>query len=128
MGLNFMMCIYSSTEADPSWSYGGFGRFREKIADSIGIKLSDMQGFGGETPWKNPKEDPIIYLLDHSDCDGILTLYQMESLIPRLREIIDSWEFTEKQNEDLGYDFRMGKNLIEAMEECVRESADLIFC
>lgn len=128
MGLGFLKSVKYVTGADPSWSYGGFGRFREKIAEDIGIILHEMEGFGGIKPWKDPEDDPIVYLLDHSDCDGILTSYQCEKIAPRLRGILNLWEGTSREKEDAGFDFTMGYRLVEAMEECAEEGADLIFC
>lgn len=47
MGLNFMKAVRIELENDPSWSYSGFGVFRKKVARSIGIDLSKMEGYGG---------------------------------------------------------------------------------
>ncbi len=131
MGLNFRKAVHMELENDPSWSYSGFGIFREKVARSIGIDLNKMEGYGGLEEWDDPYEatgDPIIHLLNHSDCDGILTSWQCNEVYPRLEEILKTWEFTVNEHADLGYDFRMGKKLVEAMKECAEEGADLIFC
>ena len=69
MGLNF-------SHGEAHWSYPGFDRFRNVVAQHIGITLPDMEGFGGATPWPNASKEPLIDLLDHSDADGYLGVTQ----------------------------------------------------
>lgn len=72
-------------------SYSAFNRWRTKIADLIGIRLDDMRGFGGHVEWPSADTEPLVHLLNHSDCDGsIESQYcaaiadRLESLLPRL--------------------------------------------
>ena len=90
MGLDFNARI-SRDVGWPRWSYNGFHRFRSKLAEAIGVKLDDMQGFGGPEPWTSV-DDPIVALLDHSDCDGDLTVEACKAVAPRLREIVETFE------------------------------------
>ena len=97
--------------------------FRERVAESIGITLKEMDGFvANGKEW--PEKDAIEPFLYHSDCDGILTCNECSTIGPRLAEIILSW--TPKQPED--YDIIFGKLLVAAMHECTEEDADLVFC
>lgn len=74
-----------------SWSYSGFNRFCTRLASMIGLTLDRMVGFGGDQQWPDPKEEPIVFLLDHSDCDGDLTPDQCHRIAPRLREMVAAW-------------------------------------
>ncbi len=70
-------------------SYSSFSRFREKICEAAGLgKLDDYQSYGGDKLWP---DDPIVILLNHSDCDGEIWWQDckpladsMEALLPRL--------------------------------------------
>lgn len=49
--------------------YSSFGEWRKAICEAAGLgDLNDFCGFGGDLPF--PEGDPIVHLLDHSDCDG----------------------------------------------------------
>jgi hypothetical protein len=85
MGLDF-------SHGGAHWSYSGFHDFRVKLAAEIGIDLNNMWGFGGQTPWGDPKEEHIIYLLDHSDCEGDLSPAKCRKVAKRLRELVASWD------------------------------------
>jgi hypothetical protein len=81
-----------------------------------------MAGFGekGTTPWKNVK-DPIVPLLNHSDCDGHLTPTQCKKAAPRLRELVEDWP-------DDDYDKRSALELADGMEEAAKAKENLVFC
>jgi len=112
-----------------SWSYGGFHRFRVRLAREIDIDLNQMEGFF--RPWAGQLEedfvgyswesviDPIKYLLNHSDCDGILIPWECSVVAPRLRELVVEWED--------GYDKTNALMLADAMDQCVKEGIDLEF-
>lgn len=71
-------------------SYGSFDHFRTALAAAIGIDLHDMQGFvedGLCTPWMDPADEPLVYLLDHSDCEGEIAVKALAPLAKRLREV-----------------------------------------
>ena len=74
--------------SDAHWSYGGFGNFRRRLANKIGINLSAMKGFGGDISFETIK-DNIEPFLNHSDCDGILTVEECEKVAPRLKELVN---------------------------------------
>jgi hypothetical protein len=115
MGLDFV-------GAEARWSYGGFNRFRARLATEIGIELSRMKGFGGVRPWSTVR-DRLKPLLNHSDCDGLITAKQCAKVAPRLREIVSKWKGIE-----LEYDKQQALLLAEGMERCARQSVSLIFC
>ena len=97
MGVNFTHC-------DAGWSYSGFHRFRQRLAEAVGINdLDDMAGFrplfyDQQNPTEHPnlswqpyEDDPIRILLNHSDCDGELTPDECRAVWPRLREMVKDW-------------------------------------
>jgi hypothetical protein len=81
-------------------SYSSFGEFRRELARvGLGIKLNEMQGFAGEVtsdgrsmtekgkPWYPHSEDPLVILLNHSDCDGEIKWEYCRMLAHRLLEL-----------------------------------------
>lgn len=103
------------------WSYGNFKRFRCRLALEIGIDLDQMAGFAEKDgiSWKD-FTDPIIPLLNHSDCDGQLSPIECARIAPRLRQLIARW--------DDGYDKRQAILLAEGMESCTEAGKPLFFC
>jgi hypothetical protein len=112
MGLDFSHC-------DAYWSYSGFNRFRERLANQIGFSLGEMVGFGGKREWDTVHDD-IKPLLDHSDCDGVLTPEECKIVYPRLAELIQNWSEYDR-------DKIMALELIEGMKLCVELDEDLEF-
>lgn len=87
MGLDIVPLVRDS-EQRVSFSYTGFGEFRRRLAAHIGIELDAMDGFGGTQEWPDPKDEPLVHLLNHSDCDGSLKYEACSALAPRLRELV----------------------------------------
>lgn len=112
MGLDF-------SKGEAHFSYHGFMVFRQKLAEEIGIR--DLKLW-----WETPghasimERDPIVHLLDHSDCDGELSAEQCEGIAPRLRQLVSNWP-------DYSFDKAEGLKLAEAMEEAVRDREPLEF-
>ena len=88
MGLDL---VVEGTAHHARWSYSGFNRFRKRLAEQLGFSLDQMVGFGGDVPW-NTVSDPIVPLLDHSDCEGELSPLEAASVAPRLREMVAGWD------------------------------------
>jgi hypothetical protein len=121
MGLDFS-CETPFKNA-PCWSCGGFNRFRTKIAKSIGIDLKQMRGFGGIIEWDY--NHSLTPFLDHSDCDGILTVKEMKIVYPALSDAILK---IRDNSTDYDYDFINGMQLVFMMKHCILYNEDLIFC
>jgi hypothetical protein len=113
MGIDF-------SHGDAHWSYGGFNRFRSRVASMAGFDLGDMIGFGGSTSW-DAVTDAIKDLLDHSDCVGELTPEQCKTIAPRLREIVQAWP-------DDNYDKHQALKLADGMDEAATVAESLVFC
>lgn len=83
MGLDFTHC-------EAHCSYSDFYDFRKRLAASIGMNLDDMEGFGGEIPFKNYQDD-IIPLLEQPDSDSYLSPDVCQTVAARLRQFIHNW-------------------------------------
>jgi len=112
MGLNFSHC-------EARWSYSGFNRFRDRLANELGFSIYEMRGFGGTRIFSEINDD-IIPLLDHSDCDGSLTPDECAKVAPRLRELVKGWS-------DEDYDKVKALDLAEGMELAASHGEELEF-
>jgi hypothetical protein len=108
----------------PQWPYGGFARFRERLAEFEGFSLSEMKGFGGERDWGDVATE-LKPLLNHSDCDGEMTPDECAQVVPRLDGIIATW--STYGDGDLEYDIRAGRQLIGAMQKVIADNLTLVF-
>jgi hypothetical protein len=131
MGLAFAPSVPGMER--PSWSYSGFHGFRCRLAAEIGVYLEAMEMFctaepvatrGARAdvrpiPWSKVS-DPLVPLLAHSDCEGVLTPAECARVAPRLRDVVPR----------LGdeYDTEHGLRLAALMEWCAAEGVDLEFC
>jgi len=117
MGLDF-------SHSDAHWSYSGFMKFRTHLAECTGIDLDMMEGFGGDGEWSPPLTEPIIDLLNHSDCDGELTPEQCKIIAPRLRKIVSEWSDSDYM---VMYDKKNALLLADGMEEAAANGEPLEF-
>lgn len=90
-------------------AYSAFSRWREQIAQVAGYKMMDptpeeqAQGFFKPYPmiewsgvtganlqgeWSRTPPDPLIVLIAHSDCDGVIHPEQAGPLADRLTELL----------------------------------------
>ena len=116
MGLNVKLLVekYGFRAGGYVW----FARFREALAESKGIRLDDMIGFGGHVRWDD--DIPYCELLKHSDCEGELWWYDCE----RLAE-----DFTEENKQLLGIEFHDDyDNWWAIIIDCVQENGVIQFC
>lgn len=88
-------------------SYGAFNRFRDALAEAAGYTIKEygrgyitvdldwdrfeQKNFYGE--WDSPPEDPLLILIVHSDCEGVISAAhapfiatRLEQLAPKLSE------------------------------------------
>lgn len=132
MGLDFTFRNRRGEEM-PHWSYGGFNRFRDKVAKEIGINLYEMKGFcpisfseNEAVEWNKKAKDwktvesPIKHFLSHSDCDGQLSSKRCGAIAPILGDLIKNWP------ED-DFDKQEAKLLIKTMNRCYMKRTPLIF-
>jgi len=115
MGLSF-------SHGDACWSYSGFMHFRKKLAmDAMGIELNKMVGFGPKAnrSWEHIK-NPLVTLLNHSDCDGWILPRDCKAIEPLLREAVSHWP-------DNHYDKKMALRLADGMKKAAKTKRGLEF-
>ena len=86
--------------------YSSFNRFRHQLAEQIGINLDEYAGYSDKEGGKNLADIPhkIMPLLNHSDCDGRLTVKEAKSIAEGLEEILEKVTDTNSMNVDaLGF-------------------------
>ena len=113
MGLDFR-------GADAHWSYSGFNKFRIRLIAEVGFPGAWDKLINFHVVPNGLKKDGIWPLLNHSDCDGELTVEEMKLIEPRLREIVSRWP------ED-DYDKQHGLLLADGMLDCILEGIPLEF-
>lgn len=76
-------------------SYSSFNTFRRKLANEIGINLNEYEGYGDfGTKDLNSIDHEIAPLLNHSDCDGVLTPLECKSIASGLKKILHGIQLT----------------------------------
>ncbi len=76
-------------------AYSAFHRWRNRIAQAVGIDLDKMEGFcpissdgRGGIPWSNLNTNPLHELLSHSDCDGDIPHGNCAAIADKLDELL----------------------------------------
>ncbi len=70
--------------------YSSFNKFRYRLAEQIGINLDDYAGYKGAGKKDLSTIDHgIMPLLNHSDCDGVLTVAECASIVTGLESILE---------------------------------------
>jgi len=109
------------------WSYGGFMRFRERLAALEPIPpLREMEGYTENgVPWETvERHTSLVPLLHHSDCDGYLDPWECEQMLPRLRQVYATWD---DPGDPLGYDRERLGALIKGMEHVMEHGCSMRF-
>ncbi|MFJ2195316.1 hypothetical protein [Streptomyces violaceusniger] len=126
MGLVLFPGDDNVTSPDVSWSYTGFNKFREWLAQAEGFALAAMHGFDGDRPWSSVSTT-LAPLLDHPDDDAPdLTPAQCTAMLPRLEAIID-------QRQHDGGDPVLQRHLddtlqlVAVMRFCLNKDVELMF-
>lgn len=92
-------------------AYGAFSRWRDKLAEAAGYALAEVKDdtFPGAYrttvlldwghlktdddlfgEWEETPDDPLIVLIAHSDCEGVIHPEQAAPLADRLEELLPS--------------------------------------
>lgn len=104
------------------WSYTGFARFRERLAENEGFTLGEMQGFHGDRSW-DEIASPLKPLLNHSDCDGEMTSEEAAQVWPRLVEIAEN----RRGDGELEWNMRGLQSLIELLQGAAENGWTVLF-
>lgn len=69
--------------------YINFSEWRRAVCKAAKLgELHDYVGFGGDKPWPDPKTDALVYLLNHSDCDGRIAARRCQKIAERLEALL----------------------------------------
>jgi len=69
--------------------YSSFNKWRTWLAEFAGFPLREMYGFDGAKEWTKDMQKQDYYpLLNHSDCDGWLTVDDCKKTVSFLDKII----------------------------------------
>ena len=95
--------------------YSSFNRFRESLAEQIGISLDDYIGYDNPNATKELRsiKHNIRPLLNHSDCDGILPLRQCKLIVDGLNDILENF------NDKIEADYNFKENIIQFRDGCL---------
>ncbi|MGW3330461.1 hypothetical protein ACWDF9_07940 [Streptomyces rubiginosohelvolus] len=111
---------------DVSWSYTGFGMFREWLAQTEGFALAEMDGFGGDRQCSSVSTT-LEPLLNHPDDHGPdLTPAQCASAMPRLEAIRDH-RLPDDSDPVLRRRIEDVSQLVSVLRLCVDKNVVLIF-
>ncbi|GAA2621897.1 hypothetical protein [Streptomyces tubercidicus] len=126
MGLVLFPGDGDNSSPDVSWSYSGFAAFRRRLAETEGIILSEMWGFGGERPWSEVST-ALEPLLDHPDDGGDdLSPAECASMMVRLGAITDQWA-REGSDRFLQQHIEDARQLAGVMRLCIEKGVPLAF-
>lgn len=94
--------------------YSSFNRFRHSLASQIGINLDEYVGYGPtEGKDLNSIQHGIRPLLNHSDCDGFLTVKEAKEIAKGLSNILENFD------EEIEADFNFKENIEQFREGCL---------
>ena len=119
MGLDF-------SHGEARWAYSGFMRFRSMLAETLGYDVPLHEMYGNNTH-DIMKDEAIWPLINHSDCEGELTVAEMEQILPQLKAIVAAWEAGYLVT-DVTSEIQRASNLIESMEFAIEDNESLGFC
>lgn len=75
--------------------YSSFNEWREVICRLAGLgKLYDYKGFG-EGVKDFPKNDVIVELLNHSDCEGVILHKHCQPLAERMEQFVGKLDYAD---------------------------------
>lgn len=98
-----------------SYGYGAFNCFREGICRAVGYGSYDDY-VEKIISSEELSKDSIHILLQHSDCDGEITLEECKKLLPRLQEIVKNLEKSP-----------VCDDFIESLKEAIEDNSSLYF-
>ena len=87
--------------------YSSFNEFRKWLAQKININLEDYIGYGNDNATKDLSsiDHKIMPLLNHSDCEGILTPDECKQIAEGLDEILNNISKEEVEHPGNQYPF-----------------------
>jgi hypothetical protein len=126
-----------------SGAYSAFSRWRNELAVAAGYKVArHANGHVTATlPWDQfteanlqgewdymPGDDPLIWLLAHSDCDGVIHPEQGELLAGRLEQLLPKLDATETVGHIWPHMRGVTEQFIAGLREAAVAGEDVEFC
>jgi type VI protein secretion system component VasF len=120
MGIGFygVECI----DLNLSFSYTGFGSLRGFIANHYGYKLSKFNGYGGNKPFSDVKEQGLRLLFEQSDTEANLEDYEVIYIYEDLKKWHQELEQKELNDDDIEH---YVYSFMEMLDNCVRRELGL---
>lgn len=136
-------------------SYGSFTRWRTTLARAAGYRISEPAPengyaryvdlnwdvfqpghFMGEWNGFVPGDDPLMYLIVHSDCDGVIHPQQGRHIAARLEQLLPKLDDSDRDAFPIrqGLDYRHGsmreatQRFIDGLRAAAAADEDVIFC
>ena len=119
--------------------YSAFGRWRNELARVAGYSFYKQDGFDiplidwGHLPdetlfgeWARTPDDPLIVLIAHSDCEGVIHPAQADALAKRLEELIPLLP-EEKDRGHIGSWRAKTQQFVDGLREAVERNEDVEF-
>jgi hypothetical protein len=120
-------------------AYSAFARWRNELAVAAGYPM-DADDRYYELPWdefkdenyqgdwngKVPGDDPLLYLLVHSDCDGVIHPEQGKDIAVRLRELLPKLD-EEKSGGHIASMHATTQQFIDGLEAAATAGEDVRF-
>lgn len=125
-------------------AYSAFSRWRNIIAIAAGYEICNVQYDNGMIiptimldwghitddnclgKWSEQPSDPLLYLIVHSDCDGIIKPEHARLLAKRLLEIVPLLP-TEDDNSHIGNLKNKTLQFIAGLEDAANKNENVIF-
>jgi hypothetical protein len=120
MGLDFRG-IGVEFENSAHWSYSGFMDFRKRLARTINIPDLEKWWAEGSPRVHSTCHNPLLGLLNHSDCNGEIPADRCEAMGLVLLDTISDWP-------GILYDTKMAKRLAHHLIKCGKAGVPLRFC
>lgn len=99
-----------------------FNRFRRAICKAAGMgDLDTYKGYGGDREW--PENQPLVTLLDHSDCDGEIVAKDCAPLADAMQELLPALD----DSDPFLSDAKQTKQFIKGLRKAAKAKEDVEF-
>lgn len=131
-----------------SGSCSGFNAWRNRIAIILGIGTKEFtykgaMGFSKTMivpnydekaytaknymgMWKSIPEEPIMLLLAHSDCEGVLKVKHLKLIVQRLEEMLAYARLTLSNEPQFGF-YEETEKFIDGAKKCIEQNVQMEF-
>lgn len=93
--------------------YSSFNRFRRSLGHQIGIELNDYHGYDGRKFYLEQIRHDLMPLLNHSDCDGKLSVKECKRLVKGFNDVLENFV------ETIEHDYNFKEQIIQFRDGCI---------